>query len=137
MILTTARVRVGPMSQTFWAIWDRERGELIERTRMTMPLVARGEVWTELANGEHTGSIDWAPPEGGTLVRIEAGGRASGEPVRGFLHAGEGPWVEAICPTAEGDNYVWTRKRVVDVRCDVRIGGRRIRTEARGVEDES
>ena len=45
--------------------------------------------------------------------------------------------MEAICPTGEGDNYVWTRKRVVPVKCDVRIGERRIRTEALGVEDES
>ena len=32
---------------------------------------------------------------------------------------------------------MWTRKRVVPVACDVRIGERRIRVEARGVEDES
>ncbi len=138
LMLCAARVRVGPMSQTFWAIWDRERGELIERTRMTMPLVARGEVWTELANGEHTGTIDWAPPEGGTLVRIEAAPKQDvAEPVRAFLRAGEGRWAEAVCATGEGDGYVWTRKRTVAVACDVRIGERRIRCEARGVEDES
>jgi hypothetical protein len=33
--------------------------------------------------------------------------------------------------------YVWTRKRVVPVECDVRIGERRIRAEAIGIEDES
>ena len=43
----------------------------------------------------------------------------------------------SVCPTGEDDGYVWTRKRPVAVECDVRIGERRIRCEARGVEDES
>ena len=33
--------------------------------------------------------------------------------------------------------YVWTRKRVVPVACDIRIGDRRIEVEATGIEDES
>jgi hypothetical protein len=57
--------------------------------------------------------------------------------VRAFLRAGSGPWAESICPSGEDDNYVWTRKRPVEVECDVRIGERRIRVSARGVEDES
>jgi hypothetical protein len=138
LLVCAARVQVGPVGQTFWAVWDRERRRLHERTRTTPPLIARGEVWTELAEGEHTGRIDWAPEKGGTLVRIEAAAKgAETEPVRAFLRAGEGRWAEAVCPTGEGDNYVWTRKRVVDVVCDVRIGERRIRCEARGIEDES
>lgn len=138
LLLCAARVQVGPAGQTFWAIWDRERGELHERTRMTAPRIARGEVWTELDEGEHTGRIDWAPDEGGTVVRIEAAAKgAEEEPIRAFLHAGEGKWHQVVCPTGEGDGYVWTRKRPVAVECDVRIGERRIRCEARGVEDES
>jgi Protein of unknown function (DUF2804) len=138
LMVCAARVQIGPLSQTFWAIWDRERRELIERTRMTTPVIARGEVWTEVAEGEHTGKIDWAPERGGTLVRIEAAPKHDvAEPVRAFLHAGEGQWAEAVCATGEDDNYVWTRKRAVPVECDVRIGERRIRCEARGVEDES
>ena len=38
---------------------------------------------------------------------------------------------------ADDDNYVWTRKRPVAVACDVRLGERRIRCDARGMEDES
>ena len=135
LMLCAARVQVGPLGQTFWAVWDRERGELHERTRMTAPLIARGEVWTELAEGEHTGRIDWAPESGGVLVRIEAA--PDPEPIRAFLRAGEGSWAEAVCATGEDDGYVWTRKRVIPVECDVRIGERRIRCEGRGVEDES
>ena len=72
LMLCAARVQVGPIGQTFWAVWDREERRLHERTRVDAPGRARGEVWTELAEGEHTGRIDWAPEHGGTLVRIEA-----------------------------------------------------------------
>src|SRR5215213_6229886 len=74
LLLCAARVQVGPAGQTFWAIWDRERGELHERTRMMAPWLARGEVWSEL-EGEGSGRIDWAPERGGTVVRIEAAAR--------------------------------------------------------------
>jgi hypothetical protein len=138
LFLCAARVQVGPLGQTFWAVWDREERRLHERTRLTPPVIARGEVWTELTDDEEAGRIDWAPEEGGTLVRIEAAAKNDlAEPVRAFLHASDGPWAQAVCPTGEGDGYVWTRKRPVAVVCDVRIGERRIRCEARGVEDES
>ncbi len=137
LLLCAARVGVGPVAQTFWAVWDRESGEMREHTRTLGP-IARGEVWTEHADDEHTGRIDWAPDAGGALVRIEAPAKDGAERVRAFLRVGEGTgWAEAVCPTGEGDGYVWTRKRVVPVECDVRVGERRIRTEARGVEDES
>ncbi len=137
LLVCAARVQVGPVGQTFWAIWERADGVLHERTRTIAPGLARGEVWTQGHEGSDEGRINWAPESGGTLVRIEAAAKPEGERVRGFLHAGEGAWVEAICPSGEEDNYVWTRKRMVPVRCDVRIGDRRIRTEARGIEDES
>ena len=137
LLLCAARVGVGPLGQTFWSVWDRDAAEMRERTRLLGP-VARGEVWTEAAGPDHTGRIDWAPDEGGALVRIEAPGRDDGQPVRAFLRVGEGDWVESVCPTGdEGGGYVWTRKRIVAVECDVRIGERRIRCEARGIEDES
>ena len=138
LMLCAARVRIGPVGQTFWAIWDREERLLHERTRTTIPGLARGEVWTELAEGEHTGQIEWAPEHGGTLVRIEATPKHDDHHhTRGFLRAGEGPWVESVCPTGEGDNYAWTRKRPVAVHCDVRLGERRIVCDARGLQDES
>ena len=74
---------------------------------------------------------------GPALVRIEAGERQDDQPVRAFLRVGAAEWVESVCPTGDGDGYVWTRKRVVPVECDVRIGERRIRLEANGIEDES
>jgi hypothetical protein len=138
LMLCAARVQVGPVGQTFWAVWDREAGELHERTRILPPPLARGEVWTEPAASPDAGRIDWAPPEGGTTVRIEAGARSGQEQTRAFLRAGEGRWAESVCPVPGSDQgYVWTRKRIVPVECDVRIGERRLRAEATGIEDES
>jgi hypothetical protein len=132
LLLCAARVQVGPLGQTFWAVWDREGREMWEHTTMRFP-AARGEVWTEVEG--RTGLVDHAPDEGST-VRIEANDDEGGE-VRAFLRGGPGRWAESVCPTPEGQ-YMWTRKRAdVPVECDVRIGDRRWRVEARGVEDES
>jgi hypothetical protein len=123
---------VGPLGQTFWVVWDREQRRMLERTKTLMP-GARGEVWTE--GGDGYGLVDHAPDEG-SVVRIESHHPEAGE-VRAFLRVGLGRWVEAVCP-AEGGEYVWTRKRAdLPVECDVRIGDRRWRVKARGVEDES
>jgi hypothetical protein len=131
LMLCAARVRVGPVGQTFWAIWDRERGELLERTVTRLP-GSRGQVWTEDEAGlgaEHA-------PDEGSKVRIEATHPQAGS-VRGFLRFGGGAWVEAVCPAGD-DAFVWTRKRAgVPVSCDVRIGDRRLEADALGVEDES
>jgi hypothetical protein len=137
LLLCAARVGVGPLGQTFWAVWDREAAEMRERTRMLGP-IARGEVWTEDADTDDAGRIDWVPDGGAALVRIEAPARGDSEALRAFLRVGEGEWVESVCPTGDrGGGYTWTRKRVVRVECDVRIAERRIRCEARGIEDES
>jgi uncharacterized protein DUF2804 len=136
LLLCAARVGVGPLGQTFWAVWDREAAEMRERTRTLGP-IARGEVWTEAADRDDAGRIDWAPDEGAALVRIEAPAKADEAAVRAFLRVGEGDWVEAVSATGEGGGYTWTRKRVVPVECDVRIGDHRIRCQARGIEDES
>jgi hypothetical protein len=130
VMVCAARVSVGPASQTFWAVWDRQQRKLIERTVMRLP-GARGEVWTEDAEGSH---VDNAPDEG-SVVRVESRHPEAGA-VRGFLRAGGGAWAECVCSNGEG-GFVWTRKRVVPVEIDLRLGDRRIRCTARGVEDES
>lgn len=115
--LCAARVEVGPLGQTFWAIVDRETGQLYERTRMRLP-AARGEVFRE-QRGEDV--VD----------------RVSSGEVRADLRFDAGQWVEAICPSGSG-SYVWTRKRCdVPVRADIRVAGKRWQLDARGVEDES
>lgn len=133
LLLCAARVQVGPLGQTFWAICDREGRRMWERTKLRLP-GARGEVWTESLDAE--GAVEHGSDEG-SLVRIEAHRVEEEEEVRAFLRVGAGSWVESVCPTDEGE-YVWTRKRAdVPVACDVRVGERRWRVEARGMEDES
>ena len=132
MLACAARVQVGPLGQTFWVVWDRERRRMLERTRMRLP-GGRGDVWSEALDKE--GLRDHAPDKG-SLVRIEAAHPEVGE-VRGFLRFHGGTWAESVSP-AEGGNYVWTRKRVdMPVEADLRIGDERVRFEGQGVEDES
>ena len=136
LLLCAARAQVGPAAQTFWAVWDRQSGTMRARTKLLAP-IARGEAWTELADGEDHGRIDWAREGAAARVRIEAPGKDGKEQVRAFLTVNRGTeWVEAVSPGADGA-YTWTRKRIVPVECDVRIGERRLRLEARGIEDES
>jgi hypothetical protein len=131
LMLCAARVQVGPVGQSFWAVWDRRERKLYERTKTLLP-GARGEVWSETLEGE---PATYAPDEG-AMVRIEGKHPELGE-VKAKLRVGPGRWAECVCPNGEG-SYVWTRKRVdTEVECDVRLGERRIRVTARGVEDES
>jgi Protein of unknown function (DUF2804) len=112
-MVCAARVQVGPLRQTFWAVWDRERRELLESTRMRLP-GARGEVWRD-----------------GVVERIEA------REVHAELRFGQRRWVEATCENGDG-NVVWTRKCCdVPVEGEVRAGDRRLRLGGRGVVDET
>jgi len=113
VLVCAARVEVGPLGQTFWAVSSRDDRRLWERTRLRPP-GARGEVRMD-----------------GPLVQIHA------RDLRASLTVGEGEWVESVCPTPEG-NYVWTRKALdVPVDCEITAGERSWRVQARGVVDES
>lgn len=128
LLLCAARAHVGPLGQTFWAVVDRADGSRMhERTRKLAPL-RRGEVWSERTGG---GEWEIGSDEPGAVTRIEA------RDVSATLRIGEGRWAETVCPNGEG-GYVWTRKRVAPVECEVDLpGGRRISTAAHGIEDES
>ena len=113
VMVCAARVQVGPLRQTFWAVWDRAHRELLENTRMRLP-GARGEVWRDAA-----------------ADRFEARG------VSGQLRFDEGSWVEATCESVDG-HLVWTRKCCdVPVEGEVRAGDRVVRVDGRGVIDET
>jgi hypothetical protein len=131
LMICAASVQVGPASQTFWAVLDRDTGELHERTRMRMP-GSRGEVWNEDSKGH---PLEIGMDERGAVCRF-----ASGD-IKGKLTIGAGaPWQECVAPAPDGDasRYAWTRKRVAPVEVDVTLPGeKRVRAEMRGVEDES
>lgn len=129
-LLCAARAQVGPFGQTFWAVADRETGEMHERTVKRAPLT-RGEVWSERAQGGHW---EIGSGEPGVVTLIDAG------EVRAELRIGEGRWAESVCPArGEGEGgYVWTRKRIAPVECEIALpGGRSFKRAAFGIEDES
>jgi Protein of unknown function (DUF2804) len=113
LMVCAARVQVGPLGQTFWAVLDRRSGELQERTRVRLP-GRRGEVWGDRG-----------------LVRIAS------PAARGELRIGAARAIEVTVPTAEG-LAVWTRKAAgMPIEVDLDLGGRRIRLAGRGVTDET
>ena len=129
VMLCAASVRIGPMGQTFWALLDRESGEITESTRQVMPW-QRGEVWTELPGSEG----GWQLGVDGDRMRTRI---ASGGTKGRMRFRGPREWAQAICPTAEG-GYVWTRKRPSTIELEMTLAdGRKIEEVLRGIEDES
>jgi len=92
-----ASVQVGPARQTFWAIFERASGTMLERTRL-LP---------------RRGALEMRP--GRLRVRDEA--------VLLDLALEEQGGVETVCP--HGGSYVWTRKQAgVRARGELVLGAR-------------
>ena len=132
-MLCAANVHIGPLGQTFWAVLDRESGEIIENTHTLLP-AERGEVWTERGGGFDP----WDLGTSGKGIRTRIDSKGTTARLR-FRDPDE--WVETICPTGEGSGdggYVWTRKRpsTIELRMEL-ADGRHIEDELRGIEDES
>lgn len=126
LMLCAARVRIGPFGQTFWAILDRKRGELVQRTRKSFPGL------TEQVRSEAPDGSPWRigsnRPGAVTTIRSRE--------VRARIEFGEGRWGESVCPAES--SYVWTRKRMAPVRVTVELAdGRRWARDAYAIEDES
>jgi hypothetical protein len=82
LMLCAAIVRVGPAKQSFWAVWDRARQELRERTIRSQT----------------------------KLVRLEYGRLIVEDPVVQFdLRIAETDGIETVHPS--GESYAWTRKQ--------------------------
>jgi hypothetical protein len=110
LMLCAAAAAVGPGRSSWWAILDRRRGILAERTR----LLGRG------------------------LVRFGPDGRVrvADRGVRIDMTIDEGCGVE--CLNAHGAQYVWTRKQAArPVRGRVVIGGRTIELDGLAVVDDT
>jgi hypothetical protein len=96
-MICAASVQVGPARQTFWAVFERASGLLVERTR----LVPR------------RGVLDLTP--GQLRIRDEA--------VLLDLTLDEDAGIEVTCPN--GSSYVWTRKQAgVRARGTLALGAR-------------
>ncbi len=108
LMVCLAAIRIGPFGQEFWAVWDRRRGRLHERTvRRRGPL--------QLSTGRvrlHDGSLS-----------LE-------------LELDEEAGIEAICPA--GGAYSWTRKQAgIAARGTVLHAGHRCLLEGSAVVDDT
>ena len=110
LMICAGVVQIGPALQTFWAVWDRERRALRERTRLWRP-----RPYVRLPH-------DRVLVEDGT-VSID-------------LHVGPGRPHETVSPA--GDVWIWTRKQAGVRFCGrVTLAGEEIAVDALGVVDES
>ncbi|HET7418688.1 MAG TPA: DUF2804 family protein [Solirubrobacterales bacterium] len=110
LMLSAARAEVGPLTQSFWILWDREAGR---QWAHTAPLPGSREVIFD-----------------GRRLEIDGPG------LRASLELGDVTPIEVTCPS--GKSQAWTRKRAgVPIEGTVEIPGRRRQVSGRGVDDES
>jgi hypothetical protein len=110
LMLCAARAEIGPATQSFWVLWDREHRRQWAHTN---PFPGSREV-----------SFD------GPRLEIDGPG------LRASLELGEVAPIEATCPS--GKSLAWTRKRAgMPVEGTVEIPGRRWQISGRGIDDES
>jgi hypothetical protein len=110
LMLCAARAEVGPLTQSFWVIWDREG--------------RRHDARTILRPGSREVALD------GPRLEIASPN------LRASLRLGEAAPIEAVC--ASGSGWGWTRKRAgVPIEGTVEVPGRRWEIAACGVDDES
>ena len=107
LMLCLAAVRIGPARQAFWAVWDRERRQLHERTTLGR------------------GAVTLTP--GRVLVRDRD--------VQIDLELDENAGIEAVCPS--GAEYGWTRKQAVTARGTVALNGEPRPLHAAAVIDDT
>jgi hypothetical protein len=110
LMLCAARAEIGPLTQSFWILWDR-RGKRHDARTILRP--------------------------GSREVRIEGPDLEIDSPdLRVRLRLGECAPIESICPSGSG--WGWTRKRAgMPITGTVEVPGQRWEVEARGVDDES
>jgi hypothetical protein len=110
VMLCAARAEVGPLTQSFWVLLDRETGQQWSHTA--------------LRPGSKEVTLD------GPQLEIDGPG------LRASLRIGEVTPLETTCPS--GRAQAWTRKRVgMPVEGTVEVPGRRWEVQGRGVDDES
>jgi Protein of unknown function (DUF2804) len=110
LMLCAAKAEVGPLGQSFWVLWDRERG--LERAHTVLRPGSREVILA------------------GDRLRIDAPG------LHADLRLGAAAPVESICPSGAG--WGWTRKRAgVPITGRIELPGRTLEIDGLGVDDES
>jgi len=108
LMLCAGIVHVGGIPQSFWAVWDRERGVLHERTRTRLGRVGIAEHGAGIRDER---------------VRASLAIEVAGEPIA----------VESL----HGGRRIFTRKTPVTATGVVELDDRRITLSAPGLVDES
>jgi hypothetical protein len=109
LMLCVGSARIGRARQTFWAVWDRDRRALYERTS-----TGRGNE-VQLLPGR---------------VRVRA------RDVEIDLELDETDGIETVCPS--GEHYAWTRKQGgIEASGIVTVSGERRPLDARAVIDDT
>jgi hypothetical protein len=110
LMLCAARAEVGPLTQSFWVLWDRERRQQWAHTA--------------LLPGSREVTLD------GPRLEID------GPDLRASFELGDVAPIEATCPS--GRSTAWTRKRAgMEAVGTVEVPGRRWQVAGRGIDDES
>jgi Domain of unknown function (DUF2804), C-terminal len=110
VMLCAARAEVGPLTQSFWVLLDRDSGQQWNHTA--------------LLPGSKEVTMD------GPRLEIDGPG------LRASLRLGEVTPIEVTCPSGRAD--AWTRKRVgMAVEGTIEVPGKRWDVAGRGVDDES
>jgi hypothetical protein len=110
LMLCAARAEIGPLTQAFWILWDREG--------------RRHDARTIIRPGSREVMIE------GPELEIDSPG------LRASLRIGQSVPIEAICPS--GSSWSWTRKRAgMPIEGTVEVPGLRRQICGRGVDDES
>ncbi len=110
LMLCAARAEIGPATQCFWVLWDREQRRQWAHTN---PLPGSREVILD-----------------GPRLEIDGPGLRAG------LELGEAEPIETTCPS--GRSWAWTRKWAgMPVAGKVEMPGRRLEIDGRGIDDES
>jgi hypothetical protein len=108
LMICAAVVQVGPLTQTFWAIWDRTTKTLYDAT--------------------HQRNAAVQVPDGRLLVK-------DGD-VEINLTLEVTPGFEVTTPA--GKSWMWTRKQLgIRAQGTVRVGGRQVEVDALGMVDDS
>ena len=110
LMLCAARAQVGPFSQCFWALWDREGNRSYANTRL------------------RPGSNEVRMDDAEILIQARE--------VRARLVLGDSLPVESICPSGAG--WGWTRKRSgVPIKATIETPDGRWEVDGHGVDDQS
>jgi hypothetical protein len=110
LMLCVGAARIGPVPQSWWAVWERDRDRLHERTRV---------------RGDRVDLRD-------NRVRVQDGG------VEIDLVLDEAGSQEIEVVTPDGRSYAWTRKRApVRARGTLRVNGEARAVDAAALIDES